>query len=229
MGFDRGFETVRSRRSAIASAYVAPVLSWVEVAQDIGASHIWLNGDSLDDVGGSSDPVEYEDTVSWVSGPNGRSAVDCGTIALVGDTSDISVSSGLSIEFWVKDSKTSGSYRTMFHGFGAKFYINNSTFKAEDSSGPNDVMISGSDLPNGSWRQVVVVNSSPPKVYVDGVAAVLPLYGFSFTDSSVVTLGAVNFTGGVFGSYYSGDVSSVAVYPSVLSVVDIARLYSAVG
>lgn len=157
-----------------------------------------------------------------------RYATFDGTNDYVGVTSIPSLSSDMTLSFWVNSvGKTNADFNRLIElpagaSAGVNIYHYNATVVLDNSGGPTAGIYNVSTPKvNTTWRHVVVTRTSTTyKLYVDGVS-----YG---TDTgTVVAYTKANIgSNRVHNSFFNGSIDEVQIFNRVLSTDEITNIYN---
>jgi uncharacterized repeat protein (TIGR02543 family) len=158
---------------------------------------------------------------------------------LVPDSSSLDVSSGLTIEAWLKTSGTADYARIVSkyyynpgtpgnnngYGFG---FDTGGTMRCDigDGSGSYAYALNSTVVADGRWHHAAVVFSpSQATVYVDGVAGTpVTLNGFAPNTTEPLYLGQ---DPAAAGRFYTGLLDEVSIYNRALSASEVQAIYNA--
>ncbi|OQB07679.1 MAG: hypothetical protein BWY21_01581 [Parcubacteria group bacterium ADurb.Bin216] len=148
----------------------------------------------------------------------------------VADSASLSLTTGISVEYWVKRTFDSGGYHILKQdSFGGLKDLGGNTFVFWSYHGANDELIFTTDkIPLNSWHHIVLTwTPGIKKIYVDGV-----LVGQK-NDSTTVSLGQgaapliIGNSLGWHANNFKGSIDQISIYNKAITVAEIENNYYA--
>lgn len=163
-----------------------------------------------------------------VTGKNGKALSFNGINALVtvADSAALDLTSGMTLEAWVRPAKLTGSWRTIVIK-ERQAHLSYALYAGNDLSRPSGHVYTTRDastagpaaLPLNTWKHIATTwNGATQRFYVDGVqVGTATLSGGALVSSSPVRFGGNK----VWGEYFEGLIDDVRIYNRALSASEV--------